>query len=354
MFRIQRIEKSSFYADQLFKAMEEYATKEKELISERFKKTISTQRKTQDENNLNKRKDLELQKIKFLNERSNRQLRKIINVFPKFEKVDRIYIELINTSQTPVNDIKDALARLLWIGNTIDELAKNSSYKIKKTKSQETLGFIVKKFLGRFNSLYKKNKEFFIILNEASKFMNKLPKFEDIYTVSIGGFPNVGKSTLMKKLSGSDVEIQNYPFTTKGLMFGYIYHNQIKSIQLIDTPGLLGRDKNNSIEQRAQIILNNYSQLIIFVLDFTQTCGYSITEQFSLLKKLKKSNLNLILYFSKSDIYNEEDIERREEYNRELKKFEQYSNIDTLKTKLVEEMKRYGKLNIKKDNIKRI
>ena len=44
----------------------------------------------------------------------------------------------------------------------------------------------------------------------------------------IVGLPNVGKSTLMKKMTGSDVEIQNYPFTTKGLMFSYLKYNDKK------------------------------------------------------------------------------------------------------------------------------
>ncbi len=352
MFKISKIEKSSFYIDLIFKAMEEYATKERELISQRYEKTISTQRKTKDENNLNKRKDLELQKIKFINERVHIQIRDLIKRFPKFQKVDKVYLDLIDTSETPVNQVTDALARLLWISNSIDELSQNSMHKIKKTQSQDTISFTIKKYFGKVNSMYKKNKEFFEILDNARKFMNKLPKFEDIYTVSIGGFPNVGKSTLMKNMTGSDVEIQNYPFTTKGLMFAYIKENDIKMIQLIDTPGLLGRDKNNSIEERAQIVLSNYSSKIIFVIDFTETCGYDIDQQFSLLKKLKKSDLNLVVYLSKADIYDEEAIDKRNEFEKDLRKFEVFEKYDELKTFLLNEMKKNKKISI--GNLKRI
>ncbi len=338
MFKIPKIEKSVFYFDQAMKAMSEYATKEREKIGERFQKTISSQRKSSDENNLNKRKDLELQKIRYLNERSNRYLRNIIKTFPKFAKVDEVYIRLINTSDVNVKTIQDALARLLWMCNTIDEMTQNTEHKIKRSKTQQTTGFLMKKYLGRINSLFRKNKEFFEKLDDARKFMNKLPTFEDIYTVAIGGFPNVGKSTLMKKITGSDVEIQNYPFTTKGLMFGYLEYKGTKAIQFIDTPGLLGRDKNNQIEQRAQLVMNDYCSKIVFVIDFTQSCGYTIEEQFKLLKRTNDLGKKVDIYLSKVDIFDEESLELKEEYSQKLKKFKVFEDSEEIKKHLITEM----------------
>jgi len=336
MFKIPKIEKSEFYIDLCMKSMFEFAAREKCEITKRYSGSVTKFKKSKDENNLNKRKDLELEKIRHLNKKVNIQLKKLINGFPQFKRMDEIYLRLINTSETKVKTIEDALARILWITNTIDELTQNSEFKIKKTRSDQTIGFIMKKYLGRVNSYYKKNKTYFQILNDASKFMNSLPSFLDLHTVSIAGFPNVGKSTLMKKITGADVEIQNYPFTTKGLMFGYINIQKEKAIQMIDTPGLLGRSKENDIERRAQIIIQEYCSEIIFVIDLTESCGFGIESQLKLLKKTKDSKKQIIIYFSKSDIYNEEDLEIKNEYENKFKKYQTFSDADKLKDYILE------------------
>ena len=164
MFKIQKVENSNYYIDRAIKDMEEFAQKVKDEISERFNKSKKTFEKTKEEINLNKRKDLELEKIRYLNENLHRRLKKIISSFPKIKKIDEIYIKLINTTETKVNDIVDALARILWIMNQIDEYTQNFEYKIKKAHTQKTIGFLMGKYLGKVNSLFRKNKQFFDIL----------------------------------------------------------------------------------------------------------------------------------------------------------------------------------------------
>jgi len=336
MFRIPKVENPQFYADLAMKSMFEFAGKEKDNIQKRYSKTPSNAKKSKEEINLNKRKDLELEKIRHLNQKVNVQLKKIIRSFPNIKKIDEIYLKLINTSETKVKEIEDALQRLLWITNTIDELTQNTEFKIKKTRSDQTIGFLMKKYLGRVNSYYRKNKSFFEILTKASKFMNSLPTFLDLHTVSIAGFPNVGKSTLMKKMTGSDIEIQNYPFTTKGLMFGYLNHKNNKAIQMIDTPGLLGRTKDNAIEERANIAIQQYAKEIIFVVDLTEECGFSIEQQIKLLKKTTQLNKPTIIYFSKKDLYDEETEEIERDYKNKFKKFKSFEDAKELKKYILE------------------
>lgn len=336
MFRIGKIEQASYYIDRIMDDMSNYAQKTRDEIERRWENNLSTKRKDPETVKLEKRKDLELQKIRFINEHVNRDLRKIHKRFPNFVKVDQVYHELINTSPTNLRTIKESLSTLMWITQRCDELTQQSEMKIKYAKTHQTIGFIMKKYLGRVNSLFSKQKKVFGTLDEARRFMEKLPQFQDMYTVSITGFPNVGKSTLMKKITGSDVEIQNYPFTTKGLMFGYITHNQRKAIQLIDTPGLLGRKKNNDIEKRAEIVLRNYCDSIVFVLDITESCGYSVDQQLKLLKSIRTTEKPLVIYLSKQDIYGEEDEEMLEEIKPKLKKNSLYFDSDKLLKKLVE------------------
>ncbi len=354
MFKIPKIEKYSFYIDNAMNSMQEHATKERDKIDERYEKNKSPgkKEKTIDEIKLNKRKDLELQKIRYLNERVHNSLKKIITRFPKFNKVDDIYTKLINTTDTKTANIQDAIRRIGWIIQTIDELTQNTENKLKKAKTQQTISFIMKKYLGKVNSYFKKNKQYFNTLEEARKFMNKLPKFEEIYTIAIAGFPNVGKSTLMNKLSKSNVEIQNYPFTTKGLMFGYLKQGDEKIIQMIDTPGLLNRkDKTNDIEERAKIVISQHSEAIIFVLDFTENCGYSIKSQIKLLKQTANYNKPITIYLSKTDLFDEEEHELVKENKLQLKKYPVFEDAEKLKDHILQQKSNNKKFNLRKINI---
>lgn len=336
MFKIGKIERGTYYIDRIMEEMGNFAQKTREEIDQRWENTPSTKKKDNETIKLDKRKDLELQKIRFINEQVNRDLRKLHKKFPNFVKVSQVYQDLINTSTTPVKDIKGALSSLMWITQRCDELTQQSEIKIKHAKTHETVGFLMKKYLGRVNSLFKNQKEVFSTLESARKFMENLPEFKDLYTVSIAGFPNVGKSTLMKTITGSDVEIQNYPFTTKGLLFGYITHNEQKAIQLIDTPGMLGRDKSNNIEKRAEIVLRRYCNVIVFVLDLTQSCGYNVDEQLKLLKQFKSEEKPFLLYLSKTDLYDEEVDETYDEIKSKIKKIDTYNNPNELLKTLIE------------------
>lgn len=337
MFRINKIENPKYYVDKYIKHMGEYAIKQREEIEQRFRLNAGSHRKTKDNLNLNKRKDLELEKIRYLCKNLNQVLQKIISSFPKFERLHPIYIDLLNTNFKKLSDLEDALDRFNWIRKEIEKLGDNSIHKIKKTDFNNAIGFTMGKFLGKVNSLFIRNKTYFQTLESCRLFMKDFPKFLDLPTIAICGFPNVGKSTLMKNMTNSNVEIQNYPFTTKGLMFSYIKRSEKNYIQLVDTPGLLNRKKTNQIEQRSILVIRKYSEKLIFVFDFTENCGYTIEEQVKLFKQTKEElNKEIIIYLSKKDIFNEEHIESAEEHTNKFKKFKKFDNAKDLEKHLRE------------------
>lgn len=47
-------------------------------------------------------------------------------------------------------------------------------------------------------------------------------------TLILCGFPNVGKSSLMNKLTRADVEVQPYAFTTKALYVGHFDYRYLR------------------------------------------------------------------------------------------------------------------------------
>ncbi len=338
MFKLPKIENSEYYYTSAIKIMEEYAEKEKKEINTRWSRTVSTQRKSREEILIDKQKDLELQKVRYLNGTVNRQLRKIVKKFPKFSVIKPFYHELIETSDYSVDEIQKAIDDLNSLVLRCDEISQMTLVKLKKAKTHKTMGYIMKKHLGKIGALYDKSSNSFVILYHTARFMNKLPELEDLYTVAIGGFPNVGKSTLMKNITGSDVEIRNYPFTTKGLMFGYIPYNERRFVQLIDTPGLLGRETENKIEKRASVVLEKFCSIIVFVIDLTTSCGYTVDEQIELFKSIQKESKEIIVYFSKVDLYGKKEKELRKDFEKKFKN-DVYETPEVLSDVLVEKAK---------------
>jgi nucleolar GTP-binding protein len=169
----------------------------------------------------------------------------------------------------------------------IERLKKEFEVKIKYADNKTESHKYQSAFYGRVSSIVKK-----INFKEIEKLegeMKRVPRIRKIKTVIISGYPNVGKSILLKNLTGHKVEVASYPFTTKGLLIGFL-KNDYNEIQMIDTPGILDRsiDKRNPIERRAALALKYLSKNIIFVIDPSEACGYSIEAQNNLLKTIEK------------------------------------------------------------------
>ncbi|MEM0379505.1 MAG: GTPase [Nanopusillaceae archaeon] len=258
----------------------------------------------------------------------------LINLFPK-KNTNKFYLELLDL-YIPIEKVFEAKRRLIFIRKKINEFYRNYKLKVKVYKNKEDIRRLNKEFYGRVFSLLKRNKKYFNIVETIKEFYRNMPRIKDLPTVVITGLPNVGKSTLLKKLTGSEPEISNYPFTTKDIMIGYI-KTPYSDIQVLDVPGILDREitKMNEIEKRAILALKYLANIIVFVIDVTETCGYKIEEQENVLRRiLKLFKAKTYLYFSKADLFSEKERKIFEEISKKYN-LPYYKDSETLKEEII-------------------
>ncbi|HII71265.1 TPA: GTP-binding protein [Candidatus Woesearchaeota archaeon] len=236
----------------------------------------------------------------------DRHLMGILRSFPSLDSLTEFYNELVRTT-LEYPDLKKALGSVKWAMDKIDEFSGKYEGKLRKCQHLRKISDYSSEYYGRVGSIMKQVKKHLKYLDHARQVMRDYPSIKSgMPTVCIAGFPNVGKTTLLLKLTGSAPEISNYAFTTKKLNVGYATMNREK-VQFIDTPGTLDRvDKMNPIEKQAYLSIKYCADLVVFVADPTET--YPLQDQKRLLARVLKGGKPVFLYISKTDISSEEQI----------------------------------------------
>ena len=286
---IPNVENAKFYINLAFKRANEKAK-------------IARERVSKERRVLDKSKIVEIEKMRAVRDYLDKVLDSIVSHFPSLGQLTRFYRELIEC-YVDIDELKKSLGAMNWAANKINDFFIFYKTKIRATNDFKKVNEYRRMFYGRSSSAMKQMDKHLKIIESARRIMHDFPSIKDgIFTVAIAGFPNVGKSTLLAKLSGASPEIAPYAFTTKSMNIGYIKKDGKRVVQLIDTPGTLNRlEKMNNMEKQSYIAIKHAADLIVYVFDPTET--YSMEEQEKLLERIKEeTGKKVIVYISKTDV----------------------------------------------------
>jgi ferrous iron transport protein B len=135
-------------------------------------------------------------------------------------------------------------------------------------------------------------------------------KSEPLPRVALVGMPNVGKTALFNKLTGSFQRVANFPGVTVEKKNGWIYEGSQRILEVIDLPGIYSLDATTLDEKVTKDFLlgkDSTSKIFVLVLDATnldkslflafqlKELGYPLLIALNLMDEARKRNLNLNL-----------------------------------------------------------
>ncbi|NNG27704.1 MAG: GTPase ObgE, partial [Ignavibacteriaceae bacterium] len=138
-----------------------------------------------------------------------------------------------------------------------------------------------------------------------------------IADVGLVGFPNAGKSTLISKVSAARPKIADYPFTTLEPNLGIVNYKEYRSFTMADIPGIIeGAHKGKGLGHKFLRHIERTRILLVIIEITSENYGEDFKVLMGELKNFSARLINkkIIVSFSKSDLVDEESINKSSKY----------------------------------------
>ncbi|PRW33236.1 nucleolar GTP-binding isoform A [Chlorella sorokiniana] len=252
-----------------------------------------------------------MRKVKFTQQNWHDKLTQILDDFPKVDDVHPFYADLMNVLYDK-DHYKLALGQLNMCRNLIDRICQDYVRLLKYGDSLYRCKQLKRAALGRMCTLMKRQGPSLAYLEQVRQHMSRLPSIDpNTRTLLVCGYPNVGKSSFMNKVTRADVEVQPYAFTTKSLYVGHTDYKYLRW-QVIDTPGILDRplEERNTIEMQSITALAHLRAAVLYVIDISEQCGFTIKQQATLFHSIKPlfANKPVLIVANKTDVVQLEQL----------------------------------------------
>lgn len=256
-----------------------------------------------------------MRKVKYTQSLFHEKLSAIVDEFPILDDVHPFYGDLLNVLYDK-DHYKLALGQVSSARRLIDNIGRDYVKLLKFADSLYRCKQLKRAALGRMATIVKRQNDSLQYLEQVRQHLSRLPSIDPrTRTLILCGYPNVGKSSFMNCITRADVEVQPYAFTTKSLFVGHTDYKYLRW-QVIDTPGLLDHPlaDRNTIEMQSITALAHLRASIIYVLDISTACGYSIEQQVELFHSIKPlfANKPLTIAVNKVDLTTMDELSAEE------------------------------------------